>query len=183
MAGSWETLHLLGCLLQGWEGLSGQGPPRAAGESGLPLPAAAGSCPGSRLTSAPAFPSPQTGAQLPMSRVGRLSSERLGVSGPGTLFSLQWERWLPEDRFRPTHKGLPWSQGRKPSLFLHFLFPGYFKPSEDATWGKDSRQRAESAGSSCWAQRAWPCSHAPCSPSRTRLLPCPLPPLPFWAED
>lgn len=41
----------------------------------------------------------------------------------------------------PHTKGFP--------VLQHFLFPAYFKPSRDATWEKDSRQRAESAGSSC----------------------------------
>lgn len=86
------------------------------------------------------------------------------------MFSLQWERWLPGRTASVPHtKGFP--------VLRRFLFPAYFKPSKDATWEKDSRQRAESAGSSCWGQvRSTP--HPTPGPG---FLLGPL--LPLWAED
>ena len=60
-----------------------------------------------------------------------------------------------EGRFIPHTKGFPQGQGRKPVLFLHFLFPAYFRPSKDAAQGKDSRQSAGRTVSRCWGRKAW----------------------------
>lgn len=75
---------------------------------------------------------------------------------------------FPGGQVDPPHKGLPPEPGKEAVLFLHFLFPAYFRPSKDVTWGKDSRQRASGAVRSCWGRKAWalgrgqaPCPHLP----------------------
>lgn len=62
---------------------------------------------------------------------------------------------FPGEQVPPPHKGLPPEPGKEAGLFLHFLFPAYLRPSKDATWGKDSRQRASRTVSSCWGRKAW----------------------------
>lgn len=62
---------------------------------------------------------------------------------------------FPGGQVHPPHKGLPPEPGKEAVLFLHFLFPAYFRSSKDVTWGKDSRQSASGAVHSCWGRKAW----------------------------